>query len=633
VYSVSSGAGYFPGRALVRRDGVAQAERTRPDAAALAEALAPRGPADGASGTRARPPRVPGATQPAQPAQPARAKEPGGSATAATGESPGWFHPSVTCVSAGFFGWDMATGQIMCEESTYRLHGLPGDGSATMEMFLDRVPDQDRATVQQVVDRMMGSCGTYQVEYRVLGADGSLRSMEARGHVVSGPDGRPAKMIGLVMDTTAIQAKRDAERRRLHEGAERASRTHTFMAALASAVTVDDIVAAARVGLGAYGANSMLLVAEHDGRRAVVASYGFGPEAVAAFGQPDRPPGSPVSDAIADGSAVYLCSAGELTLRYPYLAGVAARSAQRAWVAVPVPDSKGRLGACLMGFPRPREFPAEERALLFAASGLLAQSFDRARMYESEHALARELQRGLLPRGPLSVAGMTIAARYRPATSGMEIGGDFYDAIELPDGRVALVIGDVQGHNLIAASLMGRLRTVVQAYTSEGHGPAEVMSRANHWLADLNADLDMAMYATCCFVVVDPVSGELVMCRAGHPAPAMVTGDSAAAYLEYGDDLPLGVDAGTGYATTRRTVPAGTTLVLTTDGLLDADGTDHERNARCLLRVLGEGAAEEVETLADRLLDTAQPQTRHGDDIALLVARVNGDNGASGSRF
>ena len=641
----------------MRRDSVTEADRAEPDAAALAGALTPPGPAGPARPSRTPPQRTPRSRAPRKTAAPenaaqkaagqkgagqkgARQKNAAQRGAARMSAAPkgaaggdALFHPSITSVSAGFFGWDMATGQIECEESTYRLHGLPTDGSATVEMFLGRVPAQDRDVVREVLEQLTGSCGTYQIEYRVIGADGSLRSMEARGHVVAGPDGRPGRMIGLITDTTAIQAKRDAERRRLHEGAERASRTHMFTAALASAVTVYDIVAAARMGLAAYGANGLIMVAEQEGHRAVVASYGFDADAAAAFGQPDRPPGSPVADAIADESAVYLRSVEELTLRYPYLAGVAVRSAQRAWVAVPVPDSKGRLGACLMGFPEPREFPAEGRALLFAASGLLAQSLERARMFESEHALARELQRALLPRGPLSAPGMTIAARYRPATSGMEIGGDFYDAIELADGRVALVIGDVQGHNLIAASLMGRLRTVVQAYTSEGHGPAEVMSRANNWLADLNTDLDLAMYATCCFVVVDPVSGELVVCRAGHPAPAIVTPGAAPVYLEYGDDLPLGVDAGTSYATTQRVVPAGTTLVLTTDGLLDADGSDHDRNARCLLEVLGDGAEEEVETLADRLLDTPRPQTRHGDDIALLVARVNSDNGTSGSRF
>jgi serine phosphatase RsbU (regulator of sigma subunit) len=532
--------------------------------------------------------------------------------------------PNATRVDAGFFGWDVATGQVVCEPNTYRLHGLPVDGSATMDTFLSRVPAGDRDHVAEALRQMMGSCGSYQFEYRVTGHDGSLRWMEARGHVLPGPDGRAAKLIGFVTDTTATRATRDAERRRLHEGAERASRTHTFTAALASAVTVEDITSAAQAGLAAYGANGLIMVADHDGRRAVVAAYGFGPEAVRSFGHPERPPGSPVADAIADQSAVYLCSRTDIVHRYPYLAGIAARSAQQSWVAIPVPDSKGRFGACLIGFPEPHEFPAEERALLFAASGLLAQSLERARMYESEHALARELQRGLLPRGPLVVPGMTVAARYEPATSGMEIGGDFYDAIDLANGRVALVIGDVQGHNLIAASLMGQLRTVVDAYAREGHGPAGVMTRANRWLAGLNTDLDTALFATCCFVVIDPARGELTMCRAGHPAPALVVPGAAPMLLEWGDGLPLGVDAAARYRTAEMTVPPGTTLVLATDGLLDADGSDPDANVRHVLRVLGEGAADDLEALTDRLLTTPQRLTRHGDDVALLVARVDG---------
>lgn len=545
-----------------------------------------------------------------------------GPGPAAGGPAP--FRPVVTRVEAGFFGCDVATGQIIGEPGAFRLHGLPADGSATMETFLARVPAEDRDHVIEALRQMMASCGSYQFEYRVTGHDGALRWLEARGQVVPGPDGRAAKLVGFVTDTTAIRATRDAERRRLHEGAERASRTHAFTAALASAVTVGEITSAAQAGLGAYGANGLIMVADHEGRREAVASYGFGPEALQSFGQLDRPPGSPVADAIADRSAVYLGSRTDLVHRYPYLAGVAARSAQQAWVALPVPDSKGRLGACLIGFPEPHEFGAEERALLFAASGLLAQSLERARMYESEHVLARELQHGLLPRGPLVVPGMTVAARYQPATSGMEIGGDFYDAMELANGRVALVIGDVQGHNLIAASLMGQLRTVVDAYAREGHGPAGVMTRANRWLAGLNTDLDTALFATCCFVVFDPARGELAMCRAGHPAPALVRPGAAPELLERGDGLPLGVDHAARYRTAEITVPAGTTLVLATDGLLDADGSDPDANVRRLLSVLGEGAGDDLEALTDRLLASPERPARHGDDVALLVARVNG---------
>ena len=426
------------------------------------------------------------------------------------------FRPSVSTVEAAFFSWDLNSGELTFEPGAYRLHGLAGDRPATLAELLARVPEEDGAGLVAAMREMMAACGTYQVEYRVMDSGGTLRSMEARGRVVPGPGGRPARMTGLVTDTTRIWASREAERRRLHEGAERTALTQKFTAALASAVSVGDITTAAREGLATYGANSLVIVAEQDGHRTVVAQYGFTPQAARTLADTGPASGSPVAEAIAGEQPIFIGSAADLRRRYPRLATPAASRGQRAWAVVPVPVARGRLVACLMGFAAVREFGAEERALLVSAAGLLAQSLQRARMYESEHALARDLQRGLLPRGPLVAPGVTIAARYRPVTSGLEIGGDFYDAIDLADGRVALVIGDVQGHNPIAASLMGRLRTVVHAYAREGHGPAEVMARTNRWLAELNTDVDMAMFATCCFMVIDPARGELQMCRAGR---------------------------------------------------------------------------------------------------------------------
>ena len=484
------------------------------------------------------------------------------------------------------------------------------------------MPEEDRPGVVAAMRQMMHSCGTYQVDYRVIGLDGSVRTMEARGRVLPGPDGRPARVTAFVMDTTTIWASREAERRRLHEGAERTSLTQKFTAALASAVTVEAITAAARDGLASYGANSLVIVTGHEGDCAAVTSYGFSPDAARLLADPEPSPGSPVAHAIEGAAAAFFRSPEDLLRSYPHLAPAVAGSAQRAWAAVPVPDAKGRLGACLMGFAEPREFGNEERALLVTASGLLAQSLQSARMYESEHALARDLQHGLLPRGPLLVPGVSIAARYQPVTSGLEIGGDFYDAIELPGGRVALVIGDVQGHNPIAASLMGRLSMVVHAYAREGHGPAAVMTRANEWLTELNTDPDMALFATCCFVVIDPASGQLEMCRAGHPAPVLLSPGAAPMLLDQGDDLLLGVDPAEKYTTVTIPLPAGSTLLLATDGLLEDDGSDPDGNVHALLQVFQDGAGDELETLADRLL--ASPRlTRHGDDIALMVARAD----------
>jgi serine phosphatase RsbU (regulator of sigma subunit) len=542
----------------------------------------------------------------------------------------GWSHfrPTSAAIDAGLFTWDIASGEVECDALTYRLHGLPEDPSATLETFLSRVPESDLPQVLEAIERMTASIGSHQIEYRVRGPGGDLRTLEARGRILPGDDGRPAKMTGVVVDITSIRAKREADQRKLREVADRARRTHDFTAALASALTVNAIIDAAKVGIGAYGADSLILVAERDGELKVEASCGLDDDCVDALSglKSNRP--APISVAIQWSAPVYISSPEILAEDFPHLVDRLRDCSDQAWVALPVRDSSGQVGgACLFGFGEAHEFPAEEKAQLFAASALLALSLERARMHEFQGALAGELQRGVLPRGELTASGLTIATRYQPATSGVEIGGDFYDVVQLADGRVALVIGDVEGHNLIAASLMGRLRTTVHAYAREGHGPDEVIARANQWLVDLNDnDPDLALFATCCFVVVNPETRELAICRAGHPPALVLPPGGKPRVLDCDAGLPLGIDANAEYHTTQLQVEPGSVLVLTTDGLMIADSAD-AHNLSSLLAVLRLATADDLEVLADDLLSLPRRQTRHGDDVALLLARVDAGAG------
>jgi len=532
------------------------------------------------------------------------------------------FHPNATSVEAGFFTWDIASGEVICDPVTFRMHGLKDHLVATMDTFLARVPDSDLAQVRAAMATMVASAGTYQIEYRVLGEDGSLRSMEARGRIMPGPDGRPARMMGLVMDTTAARAEREAAERELRQAADRANRSRDFTAALASASTVDAIVEAARTGLRAYGADSLILMAMRDGRLQTVASCGFDDASAQALSSLDPARPTPLSVAISWRAPVYLSSPASLADDFPHLADVLDRSAQRAWAALPVEDSQGKIGAYLFGFGERHDFSPDERASLYAASGLLCQSMERARMHEAQHALATELQRGMLPRGPMTAPWISIATRYQAATSGIEIGGDFYDVIRCPDDQTALVIGDVQGHNLLAASLMGRLRTAVHAYTREGHGPAQVMTRVNGWLTELNADPGIALFATCCFVVINPSSGRMTVCRAGHPPPVLLAPGSAPRIVDCDAGLPLGIDADAEYSTVESRVDPGSVLVLTTDGLLETDSGD-DYNLSRLLGVLTTAPTDDLDELANDLLTSVRRSRRHGDDVALLIARLD----------
>ncbi|MFE9773153.1 SpoIIE family protein phosphatase [Streptomyces sp. NPDC005931] len=534
----------------------------------------------------------------------------------------GAFQASASIVQAGFFCWEIATGEVSCDPLTLALHGMPEHGPSDISSFLAAVHESDLADVRDALGLIAKSCGNYQIEYRVMSGHGRYRSLEARGRVLPSADGLPVRMVGVVMDTTAVHERHEAEKRRLYERATRDRWMRELTAALAAAVTVKDIMTAAQAGLRTFGAEALAVIAPEGNRLTVIASCADEDQGEAAPRVLDATARTLVEASLDRGAPVLVGSADALITEHPHLAPLA-ESAPQAWAAVPLTDSRGRVSSCLVSFPQPQEFLPEERALLVAATGLLAQSLERASMYESEHALATELQRGMLPRGPLTVPGVTIAARYQAATSGMWIGGDWYDAISLPDGGVALVIGDVQGHSVHAASLMGRLRTAVHAYANEGHPPAAVLERTNRLLAELNTDPDSALFATCCYVALNPSDGTLRVCRAGHPSPALITPRKPPRLLEVPGGLPLGIDREQRYPTTRLRIAPGSVLALTTDGLLEAVDKDIDQGIEKFLQGLRGAPTADLETVVDDLLANTRKAYGLGDDVALLLARLN----------
>ncbi|MFF3689538.1 SpoIIE family protein phosphatase [Streptomyces sp. NPDC002187] len=566
-----------------------------------------------------------GGTTSALPSPARRTGEPGAKDTGTDHQSSNsLFQPSADPVQAGFFCWDVATGEINCDPPTFHLHGLPEGSPPHLDTFLSRIPESDLPEFVDALQSMAEAGGTYQIAYRIAAGEGVWRSLEARGRVLADAAGVPTRMVGVVMDTTAAHERQEAEKRRLHEGATRNRRMQQLTAALAAAVTVKDIMAATQVGLQDFGANGLAVVASQRDGLSVVASCGYHDEELAAVCDADTGSGSVLQDALARDAPVFVASVTDLAAAYLLPQQAAESSRRRAWAAIPIADSRGPIGVCLMGFPSPQEFGPEERALLVALAGLLAQSLERAGMYESQHALATELQRGILPPGPLSAPGLTIAARYQAATSGMWIGGDWYDAICLPDGAVAVVIGDVQGHSVHAASLMGKLRTAIHAYACEGHGPAAVLARTNRLLVEFNPDPDRAMLATCCYLLIRPAEGTLEACTAGHLAPALIAPGEPPRLLDIAGGLPLGVDPQAQYPTERIPVPPGSVLAVTTDGLLEAAGGDIDVAIEAFLAGLAGAATADLEALADELLAGVQRAPRRSDDIALLLARLAG---------
>ncbi|MFJ2785309.1 MULTISPECIES: SpoIIE family protein phosphatase [unclassified Streptomyces] len=281
-------------------------------------------------------------------------------------------------------------------------------------------------------------------------------------------------------------------------------------------------------------------------------------------------------------------------------------------------------------------FGERDRALAAELAARAAVSIDNARLYRREHERALILQRSLLPPGDPEAAGLDIACRYLPGTAATEVGGDWFDVIELPGHRTALVIGDVMGRGLRAAVAMGELRTAVRTLAQLDLEPAEVLSHLDEIARGLGApigaqqsrthkgrgpELSEVYLATCVYAVYDPVTRRCTFANAGHLPPVLVEPGKAAALLDVPPGMPLGV-GGEPFEEVEVELPEGALLALYTDGLVESRDHPLDEGLSAFQRALTD-PVRPLEDVCDRVLSTLN--TGHGeDDIALLMARIQG---------
>jgi serine phosphatase RsbU (regulator of sigma subunit)/anti-sigma regulatory factor (Ser/Thr protein kinase) len=285
-----------------------------------------------------------------------------------------------------------------------------------------------------------------------------------------------------------------------------------------------------------------------------------------------------------------------------------------------------------------RQFSPEDRSLLQLVAERAALAVEHARVYQRELGMVEMLQRSLLPERLPRLPGIQVAARYLPGGGGAEVGGDWYDAIPLEGGRIGLALGDVVGHGIGAAALMGQLRNALRAYAVEGHGPADVVSRLDR----LVQGLEQGRMATLLYMVLEADLGSVTFSTAGHLPPLLLGSDGSAEYLEGVRMPPLGVMPRAKHQETRAEVPAGATLVLYTDGLVEERGVSIDTGLDDLKRAVMSGPRE-PESLCDHIIDTLLANRMATDDVAVLVLQtvamgekrieleVNGDSPALGS--
>ncbi|MDY7101522.1 MAG: SpoIIE family protein phosphatase [Actinomycetota bacterium] len=327
--------------------------------------------------------------------------------------------------------------------------------------------------------------------------------------------------------------------------------------------------------------------------------------------------GSPVHEAVLRRRRMWLSDRSQLATRYPALAETVWDTDLQAMAVLPLGlgDAGEVLGALWIGWHRDVRPEPILVGMIDTVTQLTAQAAARARDFESERAVARTLQESVLPGAPPDVDQMSIAWRYASGTRFMTVGGDWYDAIPIPGGGVALVVGDVVGHGAASAASMAQLRNSLRGYLALGAGPAEALGQLNDLVHTTQED----HFATVCCLVVAPDRRSVTWSSAGHPPVVLRRPDGGVELLEGGRGVPIGAFPFSQYEASGVDLEAGSTMVLYTDGLVEsrAHGYSTDPLAACIA-----GAPDPT---AGALLDTVFAELvgeDREDDIAAVVVRI-----------
>jgi len=531
----------------------------------------------------------------------------------------GWgefgFTPSGFDAAAGFYNWSLITGEVFCDERTYELHGLTPDPALRFEAFLENVPREDVPDLLEMLDPLLSRLGDYAMEYRVQLPDGRIRTLESRGRVVASQStGQPDRLMGIVIDVTE---RRAAELEALRRAAV-AARMQEVTAGLASAGTLGELNAAVTSALPALGASGLLVTDAGQPAEVILECGDLG----MAAGRVRIGKDGPVRTAAATGDPLFFTEAAELRRRFPQSVEAVRATGAVSLAVIPIGGVPRMRGVCMIGFDGPRSFDAAERAFLVLAASAIGQAVHRARIHDVELNLAMALQGGMLPRTLRAGPGVELAHRYEAATTGIQVGGDWFDSVQRADGSTLLIIGDVEGHNVQAAGMMYRVRTTLLAYAMQTADVSALMCRANAFVCEVNEDADAPLFATCLLALIDPATHTITVSRAGHIPPVVALGGEKSTVHHNESGVPLGVDEHFEYQVWQLPYRPGSVLLLCTDGLLESmDNNLDEGLDRCLA-VLDGRREEKLDTVADELLAANRPDGPWKDDVALLLARL-----------
>ncbi|MFF4723840.1 SpoIIE family protein phosphatase [Streptomyces mirabilis] len=551
----------------------------------------------------------------------------GASALSLPDDWPAHPDPILALNRMGSFEWDLDSGLMQMDAQAHEVFDVrPEEYDGRPETLSLRVPATEAIRLDTLVSHALkDGSDNYGAYFRIRCRDGSLRWTHTQGYIRRDGTGRPRRIIGIVREATQELGESAARREQAAQDEARRQQTNVVQittAALAHARTVQDVIDVLKDshGLTHLGATSLVMGLVEAGRIRLVAE---GPEG-------SFVPGTmvtrideqyPMSEVVRTLAPRFIESPDDFAESYPLLWPHITDLKITSAAYLPLIAQARPIGAMGLLYNDRRGFSSEERNVLVALGSSIAQSLQRAMFYEQEKDLAQGLQQAMLPRSIPNVPGADIAVRYRSASLGRDIGGDWYDVIPLPGGRVGAVIGDVQGHDTHAAAVMGQLRIVLRAYAAEGHTPATVMARASVFLHELDTD----RFATCLYAEADLSTGVVQLVRAGHIDPVIRQNDGTCRRQSVAGGLPLGLSALFGrleYPVDTVELDPGQTLVLCTDGLVEQPGVDLDEGMHTLMELIRSGP-DDVRDLADRLIDVAE-ERGGDDDVALLALRRRG---------
>ncbi|WP_123389986.1 SpoIIE family protein phosphatase [Nocardioides aurantiacus] len=449
-----------------------------------------------------------------------------------------------------------------------------------------------------------------------------------------------ATQAAVAVENARSYAQEQLARREAEQAAERLALLQTITSRLARADDRDQVLLAVVDTLvGPLGASRVGVYLREGSVYRAAAGVSVAP-ARGATEAPQRPQhaefpaegDNPVAVCAAERRPLVHESVADLAARFPRVG--AAVTGMEASVLLPLVVGERTLGVLALAWREPRVFDAVELDWLRSAVEQLSLALLQVELRDSEAAaqaalrdsaayaisVSQTLQRSLLPLALPDVESLAVAVRYVPSAVDAEVGGDWYDVIATPDGAVVLVIGDVQGHSIGAAAVMGQLRVALNAYLVESHPPHVALARVNRVMETLRTDA----IATCCLVRIEPATGHVTVVRAGHTLPLLWRADGEVVEVEGDGGIPLGVLPEWEWPTTELHLGAGDRLLLYTDGLVEVPGEDVDEGVAALLREVATTGSGDGTTAAARDGDvtSAARQERLEDDVDDVLARV-----------